>query len=210
MRRTGVGKGATGSACSLGAALAVLLAGAGSVGADDGPQRPPRERTTQVSIFAGQHVDNSWQDFFDTTAELEYANAGLVGLAWGRDWQRPGGRFSFGFEVQADWQFFDGQHHLEFNLPAVLRYHLPEPVPVLRSFAFELGPSIATEVPAYEVDSRGDSQQFLMYWAMEAEFGPRDGKNSFFTRLHHRSGMFGAVHDDGSSNALVVGLRHRW
>jgi hypothetical protein len=172
-------------------------------------QRPARERETQMSIFAGRHIDNTWQEVFDTTEEFEYANAGLIGLAWGRNWRRPGAPFSFGFEVQADYQFGD-QYHVEFNLPVIARYHLPEPVPVLRSLAFGVGPSYATKVPEYEVESRGDSQQFLMYWTMEAEFGPKEGRTSIYTRLHHRSGMFGAVADEGASNALVLGVRRRW
>lgn len=190
------------------AATALSIGLAGAALAQD-TARPPRVMENQVSIFAGKHLDNTWQEVFDTSDEYEWANAGLVGVAWGRDWRRPGAPFSFGFEIQADYQFGD-QYHFEFNLPLVLRYHLPERVPALRSLAFGVGPSYATEVPDYEVESRGDSQQFLMYWAMEAEFGLRDGANSGFLRLHHRSGMFGVVADEGASNALVVGLRHRW
>ena len=105
---------------------------------------------------------------------------------------------------------FGDQNHMEFNIPAVLRYDLPQPLPILRSVAFLLGMSYATEVPDYEVATRGESQQLMAYWAMEAEFGPADSRNSVFTRLHHRSGAFGTVADEGGSNAIVLGLRHRW
>lgn len=189
--------------------VALMVLGLADAAVAEDKERLPRVRESQVSIFAGRHLDNTWQEVFDTSDEYEWADAGLVGLAWGRNWRRPGAPFSFGFEVQGDWQFGE-QYHFEFNLPVFLRYHLPKPVPALRSLAFGVGPSYATKVPQYEVDSRGDSQQFLMYWAMEAEFGPRQSANSGFVRLHHRSGMFGAVADEGASNAVVVGLRHRW
>lgn len=163
----------------------------------------------QVSVFLGRHVDDTWQDVFRFADDLEYANAGLVGIGLGRDWRRPGDSFSFGVELQVDWQFGD-QEHFEVNVPVLARYHLPAPAPALRSLAFGLGPSYTTKVPRYEVGSRGDSQQFLMYWAMEAEFGARDRSTSGYVRLHHRSGMFGAVADEGASNALVLGMRRRW
>lgn len=190
--------------------VAALMATAPPIdAAAQGESVTPRVRESQVSFFVGKHVDNTWQDVFRSTNDLEYSSSGLIGLAIGHDWRRPGGRFSYGIELQADWQFGD-QYHLEFNLPVFARYHLPERAPALRSLAFGVGPSYATRVPDYEVDSRGDSQQFMMYWAMEAEFGGSGRATSFFTRLHHRSGMFGVVAEEGASNALVLGVRRRW
>lgn len=202
-----IGRGWPCGAAALIAAVTLLIGTAGTTLAQNA--KPPRVPENQVSLFVGKHVDNTWQDVFRDSDNLEYANTGLVGLGIGRNWRRPGAPFSFGVEFQADWQFGD-QEHFEFNLPVVARYHLPNRVPALRSLAFGVGPSYASKVPTYEVDSRGDSQQFLMYWMMEAEFGPKTARNSGFVRLHHRSGMFGVVADEGASNALVLGVRHRW
>lgn len=188
----------------IGAAAVALLVARGA----SAQGWPVMER--QVSLFAGQHVANTWQHVFDFSRELEWADAGLVGVAYGKEWRRQeSSRFSWGFEFQTVGQFGD-QTHMEFNLPAVVRYDLPQPLPILRSLAFLLGLSYATEVPEYEVESRGESQQLMAYWAMEAEFGPASSANSLFTRLHHRSGAFGTVADGGGSNVIVLGLRHRW
>jgi hypothetical protein len=50
----------------------------------------------------------------------------------------------------------------------------------------------------------------MAYWTLEAEFGVDDSAISIFTRLHHRSGAFGAVADEGASNVIVWGIRRRW
>jgi hypothetical protein len=164
----------------------------------------------QASFFAGQHIANTWGDVFDPSEQLEYGDVGIVGVAVGKSWRREqDSRLSLGFEFQAVGQFGE-QDHLEFNLPAVVRYDLPQPLPVLRSLAFLLGLSYATDVPEYEIETRDESQQWMAYWALEAEFGPASARNSFFTRLHHRSGAFGTVADGGGSNVIVLGVRHRW
>ncbi len=45
---------------------------------------------------------------------------------------------------------------------------------------------------------------------MELEIGPLDKDWSALFRLHHRSGAFGLVADEGDSNALVIGLKQRF
>jgi hypothetical protein len=168
---------------------------------------PPVE--SQAAVFAGRHVDNVWEDAFLRPGQLEWGDAGMVGIAYGRNWQIGASRFSWGYELQAVSQF-GSQQHLEFNAPVTIRYHVTPRVPFFRSLAFGLGPSLATEVPEYEVETRGDSQRLLAYWLLEAEFGRPDWRNTIFTRLHHRSGAFGSVANEGSSNVITWGLRHRW
>jgi hypothetical protein len=155
------------------------------------------------------HVDNSWQDVFARPGDLDWADTGIVGIGIGHNWRVPGARFSYGVELQTVGQF-GGQYHLEFNVPVFFRYHTRDRFPVLRSLAFGIGPSYATKPPQYEIDSRGDSQQFLAYWALEAEFGAADMRSSLFTRLHHRSGAFGTIANEGASNVVVLGWRRRW
>ena len=162
----------------------------------------------QATVFGGVHVENNWEEVFLEPATLEWTDTRLLGIGVGPVWRRPGSSLSYGIELQLVGQFGD-EDHLEINLPVTLRYDLPR-VPALRSLALGIGPSYATRVPAIEVETRGDSEQLLVYWMLEAEFGPAAGRTSLFARLHHRSGVFGAVADTGASNALVLGLRRRW
>ncbi len=192
------------------ALLAALIAWASSC-ADmlAAQERTAFVRSDQASIFGGVHVSNVWQDAFKAPGQLDWDAAGLIGVAFGHQWRRPDDAFSYGVELQAVGQV-GRQEHFEFNLPFVLRYHTQPNVPALRSLALGIGPSFATEVPQYEVETRGDSEKFLVYWTLEAEFGPGASALSLFTRLHHRSGAFGTVADEGSSNVIVWGLRRRW
>lgn len=160
-------------------------------------------------MFGGWHVANVWQDAFFRPVNLEWGDAGMVGVSYGRNWQIGASRFSWGYEVQAITQF-GSQQHLEFTAPVMIRYHVTPKVPLFRSLAFGLGPSFATAVPEYEIETRGDSQRWLAYWTLEAEFGRPDWQNTIFTRLHHRSGAFDTVAVDGASNVITWGLRHRW
>jgi hypothetical protein len=61
-----------------------------------------------------------------------------------------------------------------------------------------------------EVANKGDSQRLLVYWMAEIEVGPPDKDWSALIRLHHRSGAFGLIADEGGSNALVFGLKQRF
>ncbi len=45
---------------------------------------------------------------------------------------------------------------------------------------------------------------------MELDIGPLDKNWSALIRIHHRSGAFGLVADEGGSNALVIGLKQRF
>jgi hypothetical protein len=193
---------------TLVAAVAALIGG----GAAAQENKPPRVRESQASIYAGQHVNNSWQDAFLDVDQLNWDDAGLVGLAYGYNWRRPGSVFSIGVELQTVYQFYEDDHNFELNLPVMFRVHANDDVPVVRSLAFGIGPSYSTSPSAYEIASRGDTQQLMVYWTLEAEFGPRHGNTSIFTRIHHRSGAFGTIadEDEGGSNAIVWGLRQRW
>lgn len=162
----------------------------------------------QVSVFGGVPVSNGWQDVFSSPGDLEFRDAGLVGLSYGREWPTPAGAFSIGIEAQVV-KYFGEQTHLEFNLPAFLRYR-PGGFRPLNSLGFGVGLSHATEVPPIEVENKGGSARTLLYWAMEAEFGQQDADSTVFLRLHHRSNGFGLFAEKGGFNAVVLGLRHRY
>ena len=161
----------------------------------------------QLAVFGGIHVAQNWEEVFADPANIEWRDSFLLGAAYGREWDTRFSAVTLGFELQA-LKHAGEQDHFEFNLPAFLRLHPPEPVPV-RSFGFGLGLSYATEVPEVEVLRKGQSQQLLFYWAIEAEFGRKDALATF-VRLHHRSDGFGFFETDTGSNFLVVGLRRRW
>jgi len=96
-------------------------------------------------------------------------------------------------------------------LPIIGRW---EPFPwdevVDTSLAFGIGPSYASSKPKVEVANDGDSRRLLVYWMLEIEVGPPDKGWSAIFRLHHRSGAFGLVADEGGSNAMVIGLKQRF
>ncbi len=160
-----------------------------------------------MSIFAGRQVSNVWEDVFLAPGDLDWRDSGIVGVAAGRDWP-VAPNLSLGIEAQVVVHFGE-QDHLELNLPVFLRY-TPERLRPLRSLAFGLGPSYASEVPEIEVQTRGGSQRALLYWAIEAEFSSPSRQATIFTRLHHRSNGFGTIGEDGGSNVIVLGLRRRW
>jgi hypothetical protein len=162
---------------------------------------------TQVSVFAGQQFSDGWEQLIVDPANLDWQHSGIVGVSFGREW--PVTRYvSVGFEAQVV-QHAGAQDHAEFDLPLTVRYATDQ-LPPLRSLAFGMGPSYATKVPPLEVENKGSSQQALLYWSLEAEFASPLPRDTIFTRLHHRSNGWGAVAEEGGSNVLVMGLRHRW
>ena len=163
---------------------------------------------TEISVFGGVPVSNVWEDVFRAPGNLEFRDASFVGLSYGKEWPLRGRAFSLGIEAQVV-KYFGEQTHIEFNLPAFLRYRPKGTLP-LNSLGFGLGLSHATEVPAIEIANKGGSARTLLYWAMEAEFGPKDADTTVFFRLHHRSNGFGLFAERGGFNALVLGLRRRY
>ena len=49
--------------------------------------------------------------------------------------------------------------------------------------------------------------ELLIYWGVELAVGPPRGHWAVSLRLHHRSGGFGFIADDGGMNALALGVR---
>lgn len=162
-----------------------------------------------VSIFGGWMTDNDWEEVF-TPWELEFRDSTLFGIAGSRRIWRYDDDISFEIEGQIVRHFGD-QDHWEFNLPIIVRWEtFPWNDVIGTSVAFGLGPSYASEVPKEEIAIYGESQKWLVYWVFELAMGmPESDWRSIF-RLHHRSGAFGIVADEGGSNVLAVGLRRQF
>ncbi len=167
------------------------------------------DRAIAVAVFGGVLTNNNWEDVF-VPWDLDTSDSTLAGFAISHGIGRIDPRFGFEIEGQVVHHFGD-QDHWEFNLPVVARWKaFPWDDVVDTSVAFGIGPSYASEKPKVEVANRGDSQRWLVYWMAEIEVGPPDKDWSALFRLHHRSGAFGLVADEGGSNALVIGLKQRF
>ena len=176
-------------------------AGEGSASTEDMP--------SAIVVFGGLMTDNTWEDAL-VPWDLDYRDSTLVGLAVSHGIGRSDRRFGFEIEGQVVRHFGD-QDHWEFNFPIVGRWKaFPWDGVVDTSLAFGIGPSYASEKPKVEVTNKGDSQRLLVYWMAEIEVGPPDKGWSAIFRIHHRSGAFGLVADEGGSNAIVIGFRQRF
>ncbi len=176
-------------------------AGEGSASTEDRP--------SAIAVFGGLMTDNNWEDTL-VPWDLDYRDSTLVGLAVSHGIGRFDHRLGFEIEGQVVRHFGD-QDHWEFNLPIVGRWKAFSWDEVVdTSLAFGIGPSYASEKPKVEVANEGDSQRLLVYWMAEIEVGPPDKGWSAIFRLHHRSGAFDLVADEGGSNAIVIGFRQRF
>lgn len=167
------------------------------------------DKPNAIAVFGGLMTYSKWEETL-LPWDTDYGDSTLVGLAASHDIGRFDHRLSFEIEGQVVRHFGD-QDHWEFNLPIVGRWKAFSWDEVVdTSLAFGIGPSYASEIPEVEVINGGDSQRWLVYWMAEIEVGPPDRGWSTIFRIHHRSGAFGVVADEGGSNALVIGFRQRF
>lgn len=153
-----------------------------------------------------------WEDILINPPDARYVDVYLVAGALSRSYAeyREGA-----LELEAEGQvarYFGDQDHWEFNvMPIVARWHrFPWSDRVSTSAAFGLGVSYASTLPGVEVEIEGESEQFLVYWMLEATAGPVDSPWAFTLRLHHRSVAWGLMADDGGMNAVGLGVRYRF
>jgi hypothetical protein len=163
-----------------------------------------------LAIYGGQLTKEKWEKAI--SPESDFADATIVVAAGSWTISRfLDGKLSCELEAQVG-KYFGDQAHWEFNLPILgLRWHrFPWEEFLATSFAWGIGPSYATRVPEIEVETRGDSSHWLIYWFGELSLGLPTARWEVLIRLHHRSDGFGAVADDGGSNALCAGMRYRF
>ena len=167
------------------------------------------EKTKAVSLFGGVMSNNRWYDTF-VPWNLDFRDSTLVGIAASHRVGPFSPRWSFEVEGQVV-RHFGYQDNWEFNLPIVGRWDaFPWDNKVDTSLAFGIGPSYASSIPKAEVANRGNSHRLMVYWKLEAEFTPPGMGWSAIFVLHHRSGAFNTIADEGGSNTMVIGLRRRF
>ena len=153
----------------------------------------------------------AWHDIFTQPTELEFADAYLATVAL----SHVLGRYfddDLGLEAEGQVVYnFGDQSHWELNALLNARWHrFPWNATVETTLAFGGGLSWATEVPEVEVELEGASEQLLVYWHLEMTFTRPGSRWAGTLRLHHRSGAFGLLADEGGMNALCLGLTRRF
>jgi hypothetical protein len=168
------------------------------------------ERNFSASLYGGVMTDDNWRQSLSGQAGLVDSHIVVGALGW--TFYRPASRL-WSLELEANVaRHFGIQDHYEFNAPVLtLRWdYFPWDKVLDTSLAYGLGPSYATKLPEYERQKSGDTEQFLLFWHIEAAFGLPDSNWSTIFRLHHRSSGYGMFADKGGSNILTMGLRYEF
>jgi hypothetical protein len=167
------------------------------------------EHSNAASFYVARTSSvNAWHDLIKEPNHVEFVDAWVAVAALShvlspdRDQ-----RLTWEVEGQVGYNFGD-QSHWELNAAFGPRWHdFPWSDSVATSAAFLFGLSMASEVPEVEVELEGASEKLLIYWAAELTFGPPQENWAVLLRLHHRSGAFGLLADDGGMNAVGLGVR---
>jgi hypothetical protein len=174
-------------------------------------EEPSAVRDFAVTIYGGRMTDS---DFGDTlTGQADFVDAYVVvgALAW--TFARfYGDALSFEIEGQVG-KWFGDQHNWEFNLPVAVRWSkFPWDNYVATSLAYGLGPSYASKEPEEEIELNNSTKKFLVYWFGELTLGPPESNWAASLRIHHRSGAFGLIEEQGrgGSNTVAVGVKYRF
>ncbi|RJQ75984.1 MAG: hypothetical protein C4519_15230 [Desulfobacteraceae bacterium] len=159
------------------------------------------------SLYGGRVTTEGWQDALSKNAN--FADAGILVAAGAWTYQRF---FKDALSLEVEGQvgkYFGDQKHWEFNMALVtLRWHrFPWRRFLATTFAWGIGPSYATENPDVEIAVKGGSQNWLVYWFGELTLGPPRSNWAVLLRLHHRSGAFGHIAEEGGSNTLAAGFK---
>lgn len=175
------------------------------------PTSPADVPGRSVTVFAGNLLDNHWEEVFVDPGGLQFENSYLAGVAASARVAEPVEGLTLEVEGQVV-RHVHGQTHWEFNAPILTARwsRLPWSETLDSSVAFGIGLSLATETPALEVANEGDSSKAMVYWMIEVESETPVENWRLVGRLHHRSPAYGLFGDDGGSNALVLGLRRRF
>ena len=112
-------------------------------------------------------------------------------------------------------RYFGRQSNVEWTAAVIGRWEkFPWDHAVDTSFAFGMGPSVASQTPTLEDERRGadeGAQQVLNFVLVEFDFAlPSAPEWALATRFHHRSGVFGLFGAGEGSSAFLLGLRYRF
>jgi len=163
-----------------------------------------------LSVYGGQVSDTAFNEIIRFKTEFE--DYYLAAVALGKEvWSY---RKTLSLEAEGQIvQHFKGKEHQEFNAALNLRW-LPFPWDdaIDTSIAFGSGISYATRDPEFEEKEADDNvtTQTMYYLMLEVAFAlPGESHWGVFTRVHHRSSVFGLI--DGvfaASNYVCAGIRY--
>jgi hypothetical protein len=165
-----------------------------------------------VSLYGGKFSDNALLDIlrFQTNLMDSYVYGFSVGKQIGQY------KDKLGYELEGQVAVHSGrQSHQEINGAFTVRW-LPFPWDryLDTSIAFGNGLSYATAEPPLEIQDSNDnrSSHWLYFILVELAFNlPGNKQWELFTRVHHRSGVFGLIHEvDSGSNFIGIGIRYRF
>lgn len=161
-----------------------------------------------VGVYGGKVTDNTMQQIIE--GDVNFVDSKFLVVVLGKNLTTY--KDLIGVEAEGQMAKHWGmQDHYEFNGVVFLRW-LPFPWDKYldTSFAVGEGFSYATKKPEVEIMNDGKTAKFLNYLGFELDFAVPGAPNySFFTRLHHRSGIFGLIDGvHGGSNALGAGFKY--
>jgi len=156
-------------------------------------------------------AEETWHDVLIKPFSTNYTDCYLLTAAYSRAYQETHeGALRTEFEVNATWMFGEQDYWAVNVAPIMLRWQrFPWSDRLYSSVAFGLGLSYTFEYPRIEQELEDETQQFMIFWALEVSAGPRDGPWSVMLRLHHRSPAWGLMGiADGGMNAPSIGFRY--
>jgi hypothetical protein len=171
---------------------------------------PKAARPWFVSAYGAVGTRNNLDHLTKHAADFE--DSYLVLVSGGREFYRYRDWASLEWEGQVG-KHWDFQDHWEFNAFMTVRWlKFPWDRFLDTSFASGNGLSYATEEPEIEIEKNDETARLLYYLMFELDFAlPQLPEWSVFTRIHHRSGVFGLFDGvKGGSNFIAGGVRYRF
>lgn len=171
----------------------------------------PAGQDFALTVYAGRMTDSDAGDTLTGQTDFVDAYVMVGALAWTFA-RYYGDALSFEIEGQVG-KWFGDQHNWEFNLPVAVRWSkFPWDDYVATSLAYGVGPSYAASEPEEEIKLNDSTKKFLVYWFGELTLGPPKSRWAASLRIHHRSGAYGLIEEQGrgGSNTLAVGIKYRF
>lgn len=164
------------------------------------------------TLYTARLSEDRLDDTLLFQAALENSQVWVAAIS--KEKWRPNRHIVVGLEGQLAKHAGPVQHHWEINGLGTLRWvTFPWDRHIDTSAAVGLGLSYATDLPKFEVQDNGTSNQWLAYMLVElTAILPSIPKWQLVVRVHHRSAAFGLFEDNlkSGSNAVGVGIKYRW
>lgn len=191
-------------------AAAFLTASIAPAHAAEGPDDHPRQ---YVSFYMGKSVTNKFTSLFLEPHNARFEDTYLAAATYGYEVVRFGDYASIEIEGNAA-RRFGGADLWEFAVAGNFRWRrFPWNRHVLTTVSVSFGPSYATRISDTERrKGGGEGSKWLNFFSPEITFAlPRYPRYEWLVRIHHRSGMFGAINNvSGGTNHLSTGFRYRF